>query len=200
MQPSTIAAAPSRLFVASTSTSPGVVDTRQRDDSPEAQARLGPLDRASEKQGHVSLVAEDAYFGRGEGGGEGEGGLLLDNVDSVRLDVGVSLRRRQAMASRSLAGGDAGADAGAGASAEVALIRRGDFNGLRGQCDDRNSFTVTSEALSAADGCYSAIVGTDFGEGSSYSTPTDEDGKKRSIYPKLITRDGESKVSALSLA
>lgn len=198
MQPSTTVAL-SRPFAASTSTSagvslqlhsiPGVADaeTPQRDGGPEARPRHRPLNQASKEQEHMPLVAEDVSFGGGEG--ERESGLLLDDVDNVSVDDDTRLRRRRELASRTPAEGDAGA----GAMAEAASRGRGDFASLRGQCNDGDSFTVTSGALPIADGCYIAVVGTNFGEGFFYSTDEED---KRQIYPKLITRDGESKVSA----
>lgn len=197
MQPSTTAAAVPRPFAASRGTgitlqlhfSPGVTDAEipRHDDGPKARNRPRSLHQSSEEQEHVPSVAEDASVG------EREGGPLLENVDNVIVDVDAGLQRQQEIASRIPADGDA--DSGAGA--EAALIRRGDFTSLRGQCNDGDSFTVTSLALPIADGCYSAVVGTNFGEGFLYST--DEQDDERLIYPKLITRDGESKVSASSL-
>ena len=200
VQPSTATGALSRSFAASASgssvgfplqlhSSPGGADTEtpQRDDGPGTRLRHRPLDQASAEQEHVHLLAADASSGGGEG--EEEGRLLLDHVDNASVDADVHLRRRRGLASRTPATDGDAAGAAAGAMAEV----RGGFASLRGQCDDGDSFTVTSAALPIADGCYSAVVGTSFGEGFFYSTDEED---KRLIYPKLITRDGVSQVSA----
>lgn len=70
----------------------------------------------------------------------------------------------------------------------------GELVSLRGQCSDGENFTVASGAIPIADGCYSPVAGTDFGEGLFYST--EDADNKRTIYPKVITKDGESSVSA----
>eukprot|EP00903_Cladosiphon_okamuranus_P010262 g9716.t1 len=202
-QPSTTASALPRPFGESPSagmslqphSGPGVAngETRHRDEGPEARGgRRRSLRPGSKEQGHApSASAEDAGVGEG-GDGETEGVPFLDNVDNVGVEVGIDVRRRLGVASRILADGDAdaAASAGAGAIAEAASIRSGDFASLRGQCNDGDSFTVTSAAIPVAGGCYSAVLGTNFGEGFFYSTDDDD---KRLMYPKLITRDGESK-------
>lgn len=200
------AAALSRPFTASVALQPPSSlpdeESRQLDNGAESPPRhrsrghrsLGPPSKEQQRIG-MSLVAEDVIAGKGHAEEEEEedeeDGALLDNVGNVSVDVDAGLRRRQAMASRSPTAGDAAADAGA--SAEAALIRSGDLATFRGQCNDGDSFTVTSVALPIADGCYSAVVGTSFGEGFFYST---DDVDKRLIYPKLITKDGLSQVRA----
>eukprot|EP00752_Nemacystus_decipiens_P015610 g13933.t1 len=201
VQPSTAVPAVSLPFASGTSggfslrlySSPGVVETEtQGYGVPKAPPRPRSLNPAAEEQEHVPLVAEDVSFGarkgawKRDGGEKGESGPLVEGVDNVRGDVDTQLRRLRGVASQFPADGDADA----GAITEAAKLGRGDFATLRGQCDDGDSFTVTSGGLPIADGCYSAIVGTDFGEGFFYSTDEED---KRLVYPKLITRDGESK-------
>lgn len=65
---------------------------------------------------------------------------------------------------------------------------------LRGQCSDGDSFTVTSASIPSTEGCYMSVPGTSFGEGFLYST--EDSGVTTTIYPKIITKDGTSNVSA----
>lgn len=109
---------------------------------------------------------------------------------------GGSQRRRLAASPLSLDGdNDAGVRAGHLQPWEEAFVvrERGEVFNLKGQCSDGDSFTVSSQAMPDMDGCYSSVPGTSFGEGFLYST--DDDGDRRTIFPKIITISGESNVS-----
>lgn len=129
--------------------------------------------------------------------------LLFAELESsaevaVDADVGDDSQRRQLTASRLSADSGSGDDVGGGHSQpweEALVVREGsEVFDLKGQCSDGDSFTISSEALPDTEGCYSSVPGTSFGVGFLYST--DDTADKRTVYPKIVTIDGESRVSA----
>lgn len=170
------------------------------------QQASGPAEAAvAGKHRHLEVVAsrrrELGHDARGEWASTS---LLLDTAEASSADFEhdllplddskTDLRRRRLEANRPQADGSADADSDGNFSPWVMAAGGWGLVDLRGQCSDGDSFTVTSPSIPSAEGCYTSVPGTSFGEGFLYST--EDSAVTTTIYPKIITKDGTSNVSA----